>query len=176
MKEIWKDIEGYEGLYQVSNLGRVKSLAKTVIYCNGKVYHYAETILKPCEQKKGYMKVGLHKGRKTKNAFIHRLVATAFIPNTDNLEQVNHKDENPQNNRADNLEWCDCQYNVDYSLSKPVCQYDMQGKLIAVWKSIIEAKRVLNIPDSNIGNCCRGKVKQAGGYVWRYCTAEGGVA
>ena len=168
MKEIWKDIKGYEGLYQVSNLGRVKSLAKTVIYCNGKVYHYAEAILSQTVQKRGYLKVGLTKNGVFRNVFVHRLVANAFIPNHNNLPQVNHIDENTQNNRADNLEWCDCQYNVDYSLSKPVCQYDMQGKLVAVWKSIIEASRVTGIPDTNIGRCCKGRCQQVGGYVWRY--------
>ena len=176
MKEIWKDIKGYEGLYQVSNLGRVKSLAKTVIYCNGKVYHYAETIMKLQEHRRGYLKVGLKKDGLFRNVFVHRLVANAFIPNSNNLSQVNHIDENPKNNRVDNLEWCDCQYNVDYSLSKPVCQYDMQGNLLAVWKSMIEVDRVLGIPDTNIGKCCKGIYKQAGGYVWRYCDKKGGAA
>ena len=172
MKEIWKDIEGYEGLYQVSNLGRVKSLARTVTYRNGKVHHYAETTLSQCKQKKGYLKVYLTKGETHRNVFVHRLVANAFVPNHNNLDQINHIDENPQNNCADNLEWCDCQYNVDYSLSKPVCQCDMGGEIVAVWNSIIEASRATNIPDTNIGNCCKGKYKQAGGYVWKYCNGK----
>ena len=168
MKEIWKDIKGYEGLYQVSNYGRVKSLAKTIIYSNGREHFYPEKILKPCKQKNGYFKIGLVKDGNYKNVFVHRLVAYAFIPKPQNCDQVNHKDENRQNNRSNNLEWCNCQYNVDYSLSKQVCQYDFDGNLIMVWKSIIEASRNTNVPDTNIIQCCRGDYKQAGGYVWKY--------
>lgn len=168
MKELWKDVKGYEGLYQVSNLGRIKSLPKFVAYSNGKNYFYAEKMLKPCKNQKGYLKIGLHKDESYKNVYVHRLVAEAFIPNPQNHKQVNHVDEDKANNRADNLEWCDCQYNVDYSISKKVCQYDADGNLLCVWKSIIEASRKTKIPDTNIISCCRGKYSQAGGFVWAY--------
>ena len=94
MQEIWKDIQGYEGYYQVSNLGRVKSLR-------------SNTILKINDIKGGYSQVGLSINGNPKTKRIHRLVATAFLDNEFNLTQINHKDKNRHNNRADNLEWCD---------------------------------------------------------------------
>ena len=103
MTEQWRPIEGYEGLYEVSNLGRVKSLK-----CG------RERILKPQMKKKGYLQVGLRKEGKYKMFKVHRLVAQAFIPNPEGLPQINHKDENPSNNRVENLEWCDSKYNNNY--------------------------------------------------------------
>ena len=115
--EIWKDIKGYEHLYQVSNLGRVKSLPK---YSNSKGYLELrkEKVLKPYKtgRKRNYLTVRFLDGKAYK---VHRLVAEAFIPNPDNLPQVNHKDENPSNNNVDNLEWCTNAYNVKYS-AKPL--------------------------------------------------------
>ena len=102
----WKDIPGYEGLYQVSNLGEIKSLN----YRNtGK-----EKILKLIKDKKGYFHVNLYKNGKLKNLQVHRLVAMAFIPNHNNYNQVNHKDENTSNNAVENLEWCTAKYNSNY--------------------------------------------------------------
>ncbi len=105
MKEIWKDIEGYEGLYQVSNLGDVRSLK----YAGGNKVK----ILKQGNVN-GYKRVSLHKNNKQKNYFVHRLVAMTFIPNPNNLPLVNHKDENKTNNSVDNLEWCTQKYNINY--------------------------------------------------------------
>lgn len=115
--EIWKDIEGFEGLYQISTLGRVKSLPKYT-YSKGYPQLRKEKILKPGYTGKNrcYATVRLNDGKGYK---VHRLVAQAFIPNPDNLPQVNHKDENPFNNNVDNLEWCSNQYNVKYS-AKPL--------------------------------------------------------
>ena len=168
MQEIWKDVVGYEGLYQVSNLGRVKSLDRAIKYSNGKICKYKEEIRALTKDGRGYLRVLVSKNRKHRNLRVHRLVAQAFIPNPRNLSQVNHKDEDKTNNCVDNLEWCSCQYNVDYSLSKKVCQYDTNGNLLRIWKSIIEASRNLQIPDTNIGKCCKGEYKQSGGYVWKY--------
>ena len=102
MTEIWKNIEGYEGKYQVSNLGQVKSMIGQ------------EKVLHPKKHRNGYLQIGLHKDKKRKTMYIHRLVAQAFIPNPENLQQVNHKDENPSNNSMDNLEWCTAKYNMNY--------------------------------------------------------------
>ena len=117
MKEIWKDIKNFEGLYQVSNLGRVKSLPKYT-YSRGYSQLRKEKLLKPCYVGKyrNYLAVRLNNNKQYK---IHRLVAKAFIPNPNNYPCVNHKDKNPSNNNVENLEWCTNQYNVKYS-AKPL--------------------------------------------------------
>lgn len=104
--EIWKDIKGYEGLYQVSNLGRVKSLKVSKIK--------SERIRKSYQQSSGYISIVLCKNGKAVNHKVHRLVASAFIDNPNNLPEINHKDENKANNKVDNLEWCDSSYNKNY--------------------------------------------------------------
>lgn len=110
MKEVWKDIPNYEGLYQVSNLGRVKSLPRKY----KKRFINKEIIKVLTKLPKGYLKVGLSKNGKVKYYFIHRLVAECFIPNIENKPCVNHKDCNPSNNRVDNLEWCNYIENNNY--------------------------------------------------------------
>ena len=117
MQELWKDIIGYEGLYQVSNLGRVKSLERVTISKNGKRYTCQELCLR-FGNIKGYKFVVLRKNCKSRQVLVHRLVAQAFIPNLDNLPEVNHKDENPANNCVDNLEWCTHKYNSNYGTAK----------------------------------------------------------
>lgn len=170
MEEIWKDIEGYEGLYQVSNMGRVRSLRKNIIL--------RQSITN------GYEKAALYKNKKGYKYFlIHRLVANAFIPNPDNLPQVNHKDENKLNNCVDNLEWCTQEYNINYGtgiarrtqlfntngkLSKPVLQYTLEGIFIKEWKSTMDVQRNLGFEHANISRCCRGKQSYAYGYIWKY--------
>ena len=112
MEEIWKDIKGYEGLYQVSNLGRVKSFN----YMNtGKEKIKTPTLQKKYTMKQGgYLQTTLYKNNKSKTVLVHRLVAEAFIPNPDNLPQVNHKDYNKTNNCVENLEWCSAKYNSNH--------------------------------------------------------------
>ena len=107
--EEWKDIKNYEGLYQISNFGNVKSLKKKAGHSTR-----CEKILKTHLDKDGYVYVTLCKNNKTHLATIHRLIAEAFIPNPDNLPQINHKDEDKTNNNIDNLEWCTCKYNINY--------------------------------------------------------------
>lgn len=109
MDEIWKDIEGYEGYYQVSNKGRIKGIR--LMY-----QHTEERILKPFSNQKGsgYLKVKIYKDTVMKPAYVHRLVANAFLPNPNNYPDINHKDENPHNNSVDNLEWCNESYNMSY--------------------------------------------------------------
>ena len=167
--EVYKQIIGYEGLYEVSNLGNVKSLS------NDKTRK--EKLLSSGIDKDGYLQVGLYKNGKQKRYFIHRLVAQAFLPNPFNLPEVNHKDEDKSNNNVDNLEWCDRKYNVNYGtrtekvvekMSKQVAQYDLSGNLIAIWKSVSEIERQLGFVCGNISKCCLGKGKTSYGYIWKY--------
>lgn len=157
MNEIYKDIKDYEDLYEVSDTGLVRNKV------SGK-------ILKPSKDKYGYLYINLWKKGKYKTYRIHRLVARAFIPNPLNLPQVNHIDENKFNNNVDNLEWCDCQYNIDYSVSKPVCQYSLDGTLLNIYKSACEASRQTGVNRQNICQCCLGKTKSAGNFIWKYKT------
>ena len=112
--EIWKDIEGYEGKYQVSNYGRVKSLERTV-RCDRGYRIIPERIRKARKNNYGYLQLNLYKDGKIKSYKIHRLVAQAFLENSDNLPEVNHIDENKQNNYVENLEWCSKSYNMTYN-------------------------------------------------------------
>ena len=114
MEEIWKDIEGFEGYYQVSNLGQVKSLDREVIYSDGKVHHHKGRLIKPSTNQKGYLQIHLQRQDDKLDITVHRLVALHFVDGYAEGLQVNHKDENKLNNRADNLEWCSPTYNVNY--------------------------------------------------------------
>jgi len=118
MEEIWKDIKGYEGYYQISNMGNVKSLEHTVTKSNGVVQIRKERIMNKRESTDGYYIAKLNMNNHSKSIAIHRLVAQHFIPNPDNLPEVNHIDTNRKNNRVDNLEWCTHKDNVRYSADK----------------------------------------------------------
>lgn len=182
MQEIWKDVEGYEGLYQVSNLGNVRGLDR--VRRNGKSHSQQcfqkGKLLKPAIQKSvGYKFVVLSKQGKTKGFRVHRLVAKAFIPNPNNYPCINHKDENKTNNSVENLEWCTVRYNNMYGTkglktsianSKKVNQYDLDGNLIKKWNSILSAEKNLEINRAsvNISACCKNKIKTAYGYKWEY--------
>ena len=164
--EIWKDIEGYEGLYQVSNLGRVKSLKF------GK-----ERIFKGTKNEGGYLQVTLYKEEKIKKYCIHRLVAQSFIPNPNNLPEINHIDEIKANNRVENLEWCDRKYNINYGShnermiktnSIPILQFSKTGDFIKKWDSGTQIERELGFDNGNICSCCKEKLKLAYGYKWGY--------
>ena len=162
MDEIWRDIEGYKGLYQISNKGRVKRL-----------YKASERILKLHDNGRGYLRVALTKESSLKFIMIHRLVAQAFIPNPNNLPEINHRDENKKNNCVENLEWCDRVYNINYGTrneraSRKILQYSKSGEFIKEWPSALEVERVLDINNSHIIQCCKGKRKSAGGFIWRY--------
>lgn len=159
MKEIWKDIKGYEGLYQISNLGRVKSLC----YQHGKT----PKILKQAKDYDGYCLVSLSKNGKHITAKVHRLVAEAFIGHSD--LQINHKDENKSNNNLSNLEYCTPKYNSRYSKSKVVLQIDKSGNIIKEWNCIRDIEEELGINHSNISSCCKNHLyKTVGGYIWKY--------
>ena len=149
--EIWKDIKDFEGLYWISNLGRVKNK-------HGK-------ILKP-EIRNGYYSVDLVKNKKRYKCRIHRLVAEAFIPNPDNLPMVNHKDENKLNDEASNLEWCDNTYNTHYSKHQDLSVYCFD--LDEHFKSASDAAVHTGVCRTSIVKACRGQLAQAGGKLWCY--------
>ena len=169
-EEIWCPIKGYESLYEVSDQGRVRSLKF------GK-----ERILKSGRDGDGYLLVGLHKNG-VKRCRVHRLVAKTFIPNPDNLPEVNHKDENKENNSVQNLEWCDRKSNCNYgtrnqrsaksrmnnNLSKPILQFTKDGELVREWKSTRDIERNLGFNHGNISLYCNGKRKSAYGYIWKF--------
>lgn len=190
--EEWRPICGYEGLYEVSNLGRVKSLD----------YNHTkqEKILRQVKMKNGYLYVNLYKNTKMKLCRIHKLVANAFLENPNGYTCVNHKDEDKTNNCVDNLEWCNQKYNVNFGTgikrrvtntdykartnkidykaisekqkndpnkSKTVYQYDKQGNLIKIWESANECKRN-GFNQGHISACCRGELKSHRGYIWSY--------
>ena len=181
MNEIWKDIEGYEGLYQVSNLGRVRKLANVSRRLNRwgtyTEYHQKERIIKPAfDSDKQYQFVSLSYQGKKQLVLVHRLVAKAFIPNPDNLPQVNHKDENTTNNRADNLEWVTQLVNNNHGTGiqrrekhpKTVIQLSLSGEFIREWPSINAAAESVKANPSQLGHCCKGERPTAKGYRWKY--------
>lgn len=186
-EEIWKDIEGYEGIYQVSNLGRVKSLSKYVNYRDGRKRFYPEKILALGIGGKnhkiegyGYYHVGLtNKEGKYTSKNVHRLVAKAFVKNPDpeNFKEVNHIDKNKLNNRADNLEWCDRKTNNHYSKvterlneskKRAVDQYDMNWNFIQTISGVREAARIVGDAHCNISRCCNGEQEYCKGFKWKW--------
>lgn len=175
--EVWKDIRDYENLYQGSNLGRVKSFDRWVKGRNGSVRLIKGRILKQCTDKDGYLQVVLCKNNKQKTYKVHRLVAETFIPNTDNLPCINHRDECKTNNNVENLEWCDCKYNSNYGTrnkkvalkkKKPVLQYTLDGIFVKEWPSAIDAEREGGFVSASICRCCRGRSKKHHNFIWKY--------
>ena len=181
--EIWKEIEGYEALYEVSNLGNVKSLKRN-------------KIRKLSKDRYGYLFIALSKNDVKKQYKIHRLVAQAFIENPNNYEEVNHKDEDKTNNKVENLEWCNHKYNANYGTAiqrrlltekqnpkrkeiidkrrKSNTNHQNTSKQVlcvetgVVYPSTHQIERELGFYQQNISNACTGKYKQAYGYTWRY--------
>ena len=172
-KEIWRNIEGFPG-YQVSSLGRVKSIQRKVKYKNGSIHTVNEKIIKPGKDKNGYLIVGLSKENKRKNMKVHRLVAAAFVQN-DSLfnTDINHINEIKTDNRSENLEWCEHIYNCNFGsrnerLSKA---FSMPVKCIEtgiVYPSTREVERQLGFYHSNISKCCNKKIKYCGGLHWEW--------
>lgn len=174
--ETWKAVKGYEGLYEVSDEGRVRSVAR------------GNRVLRPQERRHGYLAVCLYGRGGNTNGFrqisVHRLVAEAFLENPNGYTDVNHKDENKQNNRLDNLEWCDHKYNTNYgnaqekraskvrnnSRSRAIAQYDLNGNLLKIYPSLGEVFRQTGFSQSNIWNFASGKTnnRHQYGYVWKF--------
>lgn len=174
--EEWRDIKGYEG-YQVSNLGNVRSLDRWITYKNGGKRFWKGKTLKP-NLIQGYLYVFLYKKEAKPKIFrIHRLVAEAFIPNPDNLPQVNHINERKTDNRVENLEYCNARYNLNYKngqkrrgekRKKSVAQFDLNNNYITTYPSIKEASLALNKNHTGIMNCLKGTAKTAYGFKWYY--------
>ena len=175
MQEIWKDIHGYNGYYQVSNLGRVKSVDRVVL-SSGFEQHRREKILKQPKQTTGYSTVNLCVDNIRKRFLVHRLVAEAFIPNPDNMPHINHKDENKRNNCVENLEWCDPKYNNNYGTFKERISKSKKKPVVCVELNIRfasqgEASRQTGISQACISFSCYNPNRKAGGYHWKF--AEG---
>ena len=171
--EEWRDVVGYEGLYQVSDQGHVKSLERKNSY--GRTVK--ERILKPMIDQYGYLKLNLYAGGKMRTFSVHRLVCQAFHENPDNKPQTNHINEDKTDNRACNLEWCTCKENINHgsrnervakTLGKPIGQYKLDGQLIKVWPSATEAQRQTGFSSTFISQVANGKFKQAYGFTWKY--------
>jgi hypothetical protein len=187
--EIWKDIDGFVGKFQVSNLGNIKGLRRTATNYQGVVSNIPERILKLQLTNNGYCHIALNDRENTRQRLVHRLVAEAFIPNPENKSEVNHIDGDKTNNVVENLEWATASENQTHSYrvlkrkrttpmkgklgkehhtSIPVCQYNPQGEFIAEWAGAAEAARYTNCSNVGINYCCKGKLKTSGGFIWRY--------
>lgn len=167
--EEWRPVKGYEGLYEVSNFGRIKHLPVK--------WRPKEFIMRYNITYDGYVRIGLTKDGKYKSFAVSRLVGQHFIPNPDNLPQINHKDEDKTNNHVDNLEWCSNKYNVNYGnrnmlaskgISKAVAQYSLDGELIRTWDSVTKAAMSLGFDLSSIAKCCNGRTHTSYHFVWKY--------
>lgn len=185
MKEIWKDIKGYEGLYQVSNLGRIKSLERYVKNHDAMQYHEEKIKLaterKRNDGKQGYLALQLYRDNKAKNCYVHRLVAEAFIPNPESKPTVNHINGDKHDNRAENLEWATYSENNIHAYvtglndethrrnckgSMPVAQYDRDMNLINIYPSLREAERQTGVDCRCISIGIR-KGWKYGGFIWK---------
>lgn len=180
--EEWRAVAGYEGLYEVSNLGRVRSLGRTIMrntrWGTVKPYTIKPRVLKSLHSQGDYCYVHLFDmdGIST-NHKVHRLVAKTFVPNPDNLNEVNHKDEDKDNNRADNLEWvthiANCNYGTRNERSaansgRQVEQLTRDWHHVAFYQSASAASRTTGIGRKNINECLRLRTQTAGGYRWKY--------
>lgn len=176
MEEIWRDIDNYNGIYQISNLGNIKSLARKVIQKNGKVIFLRDRTLKPVMTKNGYLQIILSKNKKTERKYVHRLVAQAFIKNFNEKLEVNHKDFNRSNNNLNNLECITHAENYNYSFSKgripaPPPQKPKKIKCLIdnkVFNSLIEAAEYYNVNSSMICNQLKGRTKTVKGLKFKY--------
>lgn len=181
MNEIWKDIEGYEGLYQISSEGRVRSINRIVKHNKGEGIRKLKTrILKNYSDKLNYQRIVLSKDGKREKLLVHRIVGKHFIPNPENKPYIDHINCNPSDNRVSNLRWVSQKENINNPLtikkmegknnhsSKQVLQYTKDGNFIKEWGSTMDIEREIGISNVCISNCCLEKQKTAGGFIWKY--------
>ena len=181
MQEIWKSIDEYPE-YEVSNFGNVRSVDRYYIDSIGRHYFKKGQPIKleyQTDEKYGYTQVmvALRSNKKMHRLIVARLVAKTFIPNPNNLPQVNHKDENSLNNHVDNLEWCTCKYNINYSdlierrsknKSRQIDVYDINNVFLETVSSGVEASRKYNVSRGSISECCNGNRTSVGGYSFKF--------
>ena len=181
MIEVWCDIEGYEGFYKVSNLGRIMSLSREltciVFGKTQKTYKTKERILKGVPDKDGYLLVSLAKNGISKHFKIHRLVATAFLKKVKGKDFINHKNGIKSDNRSENLEYCTLKENAVHAKKilhtrnrsgRNISQYSLDGKYIRDFKTITEAANYLGTTKNNIFGCLKGKSRSSCGFIFRY--------
>lgn len=189
--EIWIDVKGFEGLYQVSNQGRLRSLDRPVKQRNNSIQVKKGKLIAQSENNKGYPLSNMSKGNKRYSRATHRLVAEAFIPNPENKPQVNHIDGDKENNNVDNLEWVTAKENTKHAIEnglmkpclnnakrasdiarkinkKKVDMYDKSGVYIRSFNSLIEAEEKTGAKRKGISEVACGRQKTAGGFIWKY--------
>lgn len=183
-KEEWRPVVGHEGLYEVSNYGRVKSLPRTVIRRNGSPLPVSGGIIRPYINTHGYYHYNLYRNKKTRKVGAHRLVAEAFLPNPKKYGYINHKDENPLNNFVDNLEWCTQSYNINYGtciermkatkrrtiICRSVEQYTRDGLFVKEHRCARDAAKEVGVSDDAIMYCCNTNSQKTlpGGFQWKF--------
>lgn len=175
VKEIWKDVKEYEGLYQVSNFGKVKSVERKSKNGKKSFRVIKEKILAQTKigRNREYLCVKLSKNGISKHILIHRIVAKSFIPNPNNYQQVNHKNEIKTDNRVENLEWCDNKYNSNYGCRNIKISKSNSKKVLCVetniiYSNTIQASKETNAYQGDISKCANKKKTKAGGYHWKY--------
>lgn len=180
MNEIWKPIIDFEGIYEISNLGRCRSLDRYINRKNGSKQFIKGRILTPVKCTNGYLEYQINKDGKRYCKMAHRLVAEAFIPNPENKPEVNHKDEDIINNKVDNLEWMTSKENANYGTRnerckannktyKKVVQLTLDGEYIATYDYAIDGAKAVGLKGSEtITRCCKGKAKHSKGFKWMY--------